>query len=59
MAGMLLRLYAYDAERAGGEPLRSEMRGLLRTWQHRLLKIIINPSMTPPDLRRLDDRHRL
>jgi hypothetical protein len=21
------------------------MRGLLRTWQHRLLKIIINPAM--------------
>ena len=48
MAGMLFlpRLYAYDADQAGkAEPLRSEMRGLLRTWQHRLLKIIINPSM--------------
>lgn len=49
MAGMLFlpRLYAYDAEQAGkAEPLRSEMRGLLRTWQQRLLKIIINPAMT-------------
>ncbi|MDQ3126217.1 MAG: CopD family protein [Pseudomonadota bacterium] len=49
MAGMLFlpRLYAYDAEQADkAEPLRSEMRGLLRTWQHRLLKIIINPAMT-------------
>ena len=48
MAGMLFlpRLYAYDAEQAGkAEPLRSGMRDLLRTWQHRLLKIIINPSM--------------
>jgi putative membrane protein len=48
MAGMLFlpRLYAYDAEQAGkAEPLRSEMRGLLRLWQRRLLKIIINPSM--------------
>ena len=48
MAGMLFlpRLYAYDAEQAGkSEPLRSEMRGLLRLWQRRLLKIIINPSM--------------
>ena len=49
MAGMLFlpRLYAYDAEQAAkAEPLRSEMRGLLRTWQQRLLKIIINPAMT-------------
>ena len=48
MAGMLFlpRLYAYDAEQADkAEPLRSEMRGLLRVWQRRLLKIIINPSM--------------
>lgn len=48
MAGMLFlpRLYAYDAEQAGkAEPLRSEMQGLLRIWQRRLLKIIINPSM--------------
>ena len=48
MAGMLFlpRLYAYDAEQAGkAEPLRSEMQGLLRLWQRRLLKIIINPSM--------------
>lgn len=48
MAGMLFlpRLYAYDAEQADkAEPLRSEMRGLLRTWQQRLLKIIINPAM--------------
>jgi putative membrane protein len=49
MAGMLFlpRLYAYDAEQADkAEPLRSEMRSLLRTWQQRLLKIIINPAMT-------------
>ena len=49
MAGMLFlpRLYAYDAEQADKtEPLRSEMRNLLRTWQHRLLKIIVNPAMT-------------
>lgn len=49
MAGMLFlpRLYAYDAEQADKpEPLRSEMQGLLREWQRRLLKIIINPSMT-------------
>ena len=49
MAGMLFlpRLYAYDAEQAGkAEPLRSEMQGLLRLWQRRLLKIIINPSMS-------------
>ncbi len=48
MAGMLFlpRLYAYDAEQAGkAEPLRSEMQSLLRTWQTRLLKIIINPAM--------------
>ena len=49
MAGMLFlpRLYAYDAEQAGkAEPLRSEMQGLLRVWQRRLLKIIVNPSMS-------------
>lgn len=49
MAGMLFlpRLYAYDAEQADkAEPLRSEMRALLRTWQIRLLKIIVNPAMT-------------
>jgi putative membrane protein len=48
MAGMLFlpRLYAYDAEQAGkAEPLRSEMQALLRLWQTRLLRIIINPSM--------------
>lgn len=48
MAGMLFlpRLYAYDAEQADkAEPLRSGMRDLLRTWQHRLLKIIVNPAM--------------
>lgn len=48
MAGMLFlpRLYAYDAEQADKpEPLRSEMRGLLREWQRRLLKIIVNPAM--------------
>ena len=49
MAGMLFlpRLYAYDAEQSGkADPLRSEMQGLLRLWQRRLLKIIINPSMS-------------
>lgn len=49
MAGMLFlpRLYAYDAEQADKpEPLRTEMRTLLRLWQTRLLKIIINPAMT-------------
>lgn len=48
MAGMLFlpRLYAYDVEQAGkAEPLKSGMQGLLRVWQRRLLKIIINPSM--------------
>ncbi|MFJ6025450.1 CopD family protein [Brevundimonas sp. NPDC092305] len=48
MAGLLFlpRLYAYDAEQAGKpEPLRTEMRTLLRTWQRRLLKIILNPAM--------------
>lgn len=48
MAGMLFlpRLYAYDAEQADkAEPLRSEMQGLLRGWERRLLKIIINPAM--------------
>ena len=49
MAGMLFlpRLYAYDAEQAAKpEPLRSEMRALLRGWQTRLLRIILNPAMT-------------
>ena len=48
MAGMLFlpRLYAYDAEQNGKpEPLRSEMQGLLRIWQTRLLRIIVNPAM--------------
>ena len=48
MSGMLYlpRLYAYDAEQAAKpEPLRSEMQTLLRTWQTRLLRIIINPAM--------------
>ncbi|MDY6925120.1 MAG: CopD family protein [Pseudomonadota bacterium] len=48
MAGMLFlpRLYAYDAEQAGKpEPLRSDMQALLREWQRRLLKIIVNPAM--------------
>lgn len=48
MAGMLFlpRLYAYDAEQeAKPEPLRSEMRALLRTWQTQLLRIIVNPAM--------------
>ena len=49
MAGMLFlpRLYAYDAEQNGkAEPLKSEMQSLLRLWQARLLRIIINPAMT-------------
>ena len=49
MAGMLFlpRLYAYDAEQAGkSEPLKSEMQTLLRLWQTRLLRIIVNPAMT-------------
>lgn len=48
MAGLLFlpRLYAYDAEQAGkAEPLRGEMRDLLRLWQTRILKIILNPAM--------------
>lgn len=48
MAGLLFlpRLYAYDAEQAARpEPLRSEMRDLLRLWQTRILKIILNPAM--------------
>jgi putative membrane protein len=48
MAGMLFlpRLYAYDAEQNGKpEPLKSEMQALLRVWQTRLLRIIINPAM--------------
>jgi protoporphyrinogen IX oxidase len=48
MSGMLYlpRLYAYDAEQnAKDEPLKSEMQGLLRMWQARLLRIIINPAM--------------
>ena len=48
MAGLLFlpRLYAYDAEQNGKpEPLKSEMQALLRTWQTRLLRIILNPAM--------------
>lgn len=48
MAGLLFlpRLYAYDAEQVDkAEPLRSEMRGLLRAWQSRMVKIILNPAM--------------
>jgi protoporphyrinogen IX oxidase len=48
MAGLLFlpRLYAYDIEQTDkAEPLKSEMRGLLRLWQGRLLKIILNPAM--------------
>jgi putative membrane protein len=48
MSGMLYlpRLFAYDVEQNDKpEPLRSEMQGLLRTWQVRLLRIIINPAM--------------
>ena len=60
MAGMLFlpRLYAYDAEQADkAEPLRSGMRDLLRTWQHRLLKIMgredlkEDPRFATPQLR--------
>ena len=49
MAGLLFlpRLYAYDAEQnAKPEPLRGEMQTLLRLWQTRLLRIIVNPAMT-------------
>lgn len=49
MAGLLYlpRLYAYDAEQNGkAEPLRGEMQALLRTWQTKLLRIILNPAMT-------------
>ena len=49
MAGMLFlpRLYAYDAEQNDKpQPLRSEMQTLLRLWQTRLLRIIVNPAMT-------------
>jgi protoporphyrinogen IX oxidase len=48
MAGLLFlpRLYAYDAEqRDKPEPLRGEMQALLRAWQTRLLRIILNPAM--------------
>ena len=48
MAGLLFlpRLYAYDAEQnAKPEPLKSEMQALLRLWQTRLLRIILNPAM--------------
>jgi putative membrane protein len=48
MAGLLFlpRLYAYDAEQAAkAEPLRSEMQTLLRLWEIRLLRIIMNPAM--------------
>lgn len=47
MAGLLFlpRLYAYDAEQAlKPEPLKSEMQTLLRLWQTRLMKIILNPA---------------
>ncbi len=47
MAGLLFlpRLYAYDAEQAlKPEPLKSEMQTLLRAWQARLMKIILNPA---------------
>lgn len=48
MSGLLYlpRLYAYDAEQAAkAEPLKTEMQGLLRVWQARLLRIICNPAM--------------
>ena len=48
MAGLLFlpRLFAYDAEQADGpSAVRAEMRALLRNWQLRLLKIILNPAM--------------
>lgn len=48
MAGLLFlpRLYAYDVEQAGKpEPLRTEMQALLRLWQTRMLRIILNPAM--------------
>lgn len=48
MAGLLFlpRLYAYDAEQADkAEPLKAEMRTLLRLWQRRMLKIILQPAM--------------
>ena len=47
MAGLLFlpRLYAYDAEQAAKtEPLKTEVQALLRAWQARLLKIILNPA---------------
>jgi putative membrane protein len=47
-AGLLFqpRLFAYDAEQAlKPEPLKSEMQALLRLWQARLLRIILNPAM--------------
>ena len=47
MTGLLFlpRLYAYDAEQAlKPEPLKSEMQTLLRLWQARLMKIILNPA---------------
>lgn len=48
MAGLLFlpRLFAYDAEMADRpETVREDMRALLRQWQTRLLKIILNPAM--------------
>ncbi|QQQ17581.1 CopD family protein [Brevundimonas vitis] len=48
MAGLLFlpRLYAYDAEQADKpEPLRTQMRSLLQTWQQRLSGIILGPAM--------------
>lgn len=48
MAGLLYlpRLFAYDVAQAEkAEPLKSEMQGLLRAWQGRLLRFIMNPAM--------------
>lgn len=48
MAGLLFlpRLYAYDAEQADKiEPLKTEMRTLLRLWQGGLIAIILRPAM--------------
>jgi putative membrane protein len=48
MAGLLFlpRLYAYDAEHTErAEPLKVEMRSLLRAWQGRLIAIILRPAM--------------
>ena len=48
MAGLLFlpRLFAYDVEQEDkAEPLKSEMQALLRGWQTKLLRIILNPAM--------------